>query len=427
VFSRLVRRLPGVPTALGGFLALPPAARLWWLGTVLVALGLLPWCLSVEQPRPPLVVPLLVGLGNALLVVVTTHRRQVDSASTFDYGSVATMTLLVLCGPAAALAAHAGEKLASAMIRNPSGQRPPWIRSVYNLAWGCPVLACAWVADQLTPDVTWSALSAGGTWWLINGLLVGPMVALARRRSWLDGVRLLGQNGWLRAQEAVLVLFAVLAWRGHPLLIGGVVLLLVGQAMTSRRLLREYEAATLARQEAEAEHRRAEAEATRARLDPLTQLPNRHALNEALDRPPRAPAVLMIDLDHFKRVNDSFGHDAGDAVLIAVGEAIRAALRPTDFCARLGGEEFCALLGEIGSDSELCEIAERVRLAVAGVRLAAFPLVRVTASIGAQRVPPGLGPNDALRYADRATYRAKADGRDCVRLYAAEAGAERAA
>jgi diguanylate cyclase (GGDEF)-like protein len=398
---------------------LPSAARVWWAATVLLAFAILPWCLGVEQPHPPAAVGWLVALGNALFVVVTAHRRRRASLGpTFDYGGVATVTVLVLCGPTVALIAFAGEKLAAALVRNTSGQRPALVKSIFNLAWGSPTLACAWAAGMLSPDPIWTPLLVGATWWLVNGLFVGPMVAFGQRKSWAEGVRLALTNDlWLRAQEIVLVLFTVLAWHSHPVLLGAVALLIVGQAMTSRRLLGEFEAAGVAREEAQGERRRAEAEATRARLDPLTQLPNRHALGEELESLPPRPAVVMIDLDHFKLINDQFGHDAGDAVLVEVARAIRGALRPGDFCARMGGEEFCVLLADIGTDEELLEVTERVRQAIEVVRSAAFPMVKVTASVGAMRVRPGLPVVDALRHADQATYRAKADGRNRVELY----------
>jgi diguanylate cyclase (GGDEF)-like protein len=402
-----------------GLLALPVAARAWWVATVLVAIAILPWCLSVDQPHPPAAVPLLVALGNALLVGVTAHRRRRTSLGpTFDYGGVATITVLVLWGPTVALIAFAGERLAAAVIRNTSGQRPALVKSIFNLAWGCPALACAWAAGTFSPNPIWTPLIVGATWWLANGLLVGPMAAFGQRKSWTEGVRLaLTNDVWLRTQETVLILFAVLAWNSHPVLIGAVALLIVGQAMTSRRLLGEFEAAAVAREEARGERRRAEAEAIRARLDPLTQLPNRHALSEQLDDLPPRPAVVMLDLDHFKLINDQFGHDAGDAVLVEVARAIRVALRPDDFCARMGGEEFCVLLADIGTDDELLEVTQRIRQAIEVMQTRAFPMVNVTASIGALRVPLGLPVGDALRCADQALYRAKADGRNRVQLY----------
>jgi diguanylate cyclase (GGDEF)-like protein len=417
--------LAGVRLLAADLAAMPLVARLWWALTITLAVLVLPWALTVEQPRLPVAVSLLVALINAVLVIVTVHRRRRDSlAPTFDYGGVATVTVLVLAGPTAALVSHLGEKLAAAAVPNSAGHRPALLRTLYNMAWGAPSAACAWAVCLLLPDPTWHPLAAGAVWWLVNGLLVGPMAALSQGRSWLDGVRLaLTNDGWLRTQEVLLVLFAVLAWRAHPVLLGAVVLLVITQAVLGRRLFHQYETATIAREEAALERRRAEEEATRARRDPLTGLPNRHALREVFGSAPARPGLLMIDLDHFKHINDAHGHDAGDVVLVEVGQAIRHALRPGDFCARLGGEEFCAVLPDIASDDELAAIAERVRLAVRSVRPAGYGGLVVTASIGAYRLPHNVGLDEGLRFADQATYRAKADGRDRVELFSEEAAA----
>lgn len=151
--------------------------------------------------------------------------------------------------------------------------------------------------------------------------------------------------------------------------------------------------------------------------DGLTRLPNHTAWLEAVEREfARArreglPAtVLMIDLDHFKRVNDSRGHAAGDEVLRGVAEALREALRSHDVPGRYGGEEFGVLLP--GSDAKAAEvIAERIRKRIEWASFAGE--VKVTASLGCAALDPGdAHPAAWVARADRALYRAKAAGRN---------------
>ncbi len=158
-----------------------------------------------------------------------------------------------------------------------------------------------------------------------------------------------------------------------------------------------------------------------ARRDALTGLPNRRALDERLaeecrraDRQGQPLAVVLGDVDHFKRLNDALGHPAGDRALAAVAAALRAAARATDVVARYGGEEFCVLLP--GADvAAAVTAAERLRAAVAA---AEFPDRPVTASFGVAGWRPGdphpPSPAALLAAADRAMYRAKANGRDRV-------------
>lgn len=159
-----------------------------------------------------------------------------------------------------------------------------------------------------------------------------------------------------------------------------------------------------------------------ARRDPLTGLANRRAFEEALRREVArarrggAPlAVAALDVDHFKRVNDAHGHPAGDAVLAAVAARAAAALRAGDLLARVGGEEFAALLPGAGLPAA-AEVAERIRAALAGAPVeAAGQALRVTVSLGCA----ALAPEDAdeaalLARADARLYDAKRSGRDRV-------------
>lgn len=124
-------------------------------------------------------------------------------------------------------------------------------------------------------------------------------------------------------------------------------------------------------------------------------------------------ALLMIDVDRFKRVNDRFGHAAGDAALRAVAARLRAGLREADLMARIGGEEFCIALSATPADAARA-VAERLRRRVAAspVETPAGP-VRVTISVGVA-VSPVRDPAEAMAAADRALYRAKRAGRDRV-------------
>jgi len=156
-----------------------------------------------------------------------------------------------------------------------------------------------------------------------------------------------------------------------------------------------------------------------ARIDSLTGLANRRHFFQQAEQllesalPPALPvSALMIDVDHFKSINDEAGHAAGDAVLSAVAELLRGNIRAQDFIARYGGEEFAAMLPAADRDTAMA-IAERMRLAVAGnSELARLAQQGVTISIGIAETTTVL-PVDAVRLAaDRALYSAKAGGRN---------------
>jgi diguanylate cyclase (GGDEF)-like protein len=158
--------------------------------------------------------------------------------------------------------------------------------------------------------------------------------------------------------------------------------------------------------------------------DPLTGLANRRGL---VDQAPRLwrqarregqrVAALVLDLDHFKRLNDAFGHAAGDEVLCTVAGALSATVRPSDVLARTGGEEL-VVLGLVSDPAEAGQLAERLRRAVS----ASSPSRQVTASIGVALVRPGDGEVAAdglwrlIDRADVAMYEAKQSGRDRVSI-----------
>ena len=156
--------------------------------------------------------------------------------------------------------------------------------------------------------------------------------------------------------------------------------------------------------------------------DPLTGLSNRRefelALAGEIDRVARAgePAlVLMIDIDHFKKVNDTHGHPAGDKVLKGVAQALQECIRPMDTLARFGGEEFAMILPNCPPSFGLT-VAERVRTKVQGrsAPIAPGQQVSVTVSIGGAFAPQWVRSSAALwvERADQQLYRAKAEGRN---------------
>jgi diguanylate cyclase (GGDEF)-like protein len=163
--------------------------------------------------------------------------------------------------------------------------------------------------------------------------------------------------------------------------------------------------------------------------DPLTGLLNRRYLDETMareiaqaERGARPVSFVLIDLDHFKRLNDTRGHGVGDAVLQAVGELLAASIRAGDLACRYGGEEFLLVLPGTSAQAAL-QRTDELRRALAGLRLAAKGRpVRVTLSAGVATYPDhGATREELIRKADAALYSAKASGRDCVRLADAEA------
>ena len=168
----------------------------------------------------------------------------------------------------------------------------------------------------------------------------------------------------------------------------------------------------------------------RARTDPLTGLWNRHALRRAAaatpaeaDRYGHPVSLVLVDIDHFKKVNDTWGHEAGDAVLKQVARILQDGVRSVDICVRYGGEEIAMLLAQTDSEHAV-EVAERLR-----ERIAAQPIrhggaeISVTASFGVATYPETVKVRDQLFPAsDKALYIAKHEGRNCVRAKPATKG-----
>jgi diguanylate cyclase (GGDEF)-like protein len=161
---------------------------------------------------------------------------------------------------------------------------------------------------------------------------------------------------------------------------------------------------------------------TAALTDFLTELPNRrYAISRleqewvAADRLQRPLSAVLIDIDHFKRINDDHGHDVGDLVLKEVSDALRSRTRRGDVVCRLGGEEFLVI--NVNSDfAGAWQCAERLRSAVEQTRIRAGDFAgQVTVSLGVAERQPGMkGPQTLLKAADAAVYEAKAAGRNRI-------------
>lgn len=169
---------------------------------------------------------------------------------------------------------------------------------------------------------------------------------------------------------------------------------------------------------------RQEAVEQMAFIDPLTRLPNRRLMRDRLlqalafaARGDTLVAVCMMDLDGFKAVNDTLGHEAGDAVLVEVAARMLQVVRANDTVARLGGDEFVLVLSGLGAVTEAEEVIERALHAVrAPIVLEGGAVARVSASIGLALYPDdALLPEELLRRSDAAMYAAKRQGRDCCR------------
>lgn len=161
-----------------------------------------------------------------------------------------------------------------------------------------------------------------------------------------------------------------------------------------------------------------------ARIDALTGLMNRAALDDALaaaasarERTGSVSSLLMLDVDHFKNINDSRGHGAGDELLRAIGSAIRACCRPYDTACRFGGDEFAVVFGQIEGDRARCAAArlrEELRALEVGTAGGVLGFTLSAGLASTAQLSASFHPDELFQAADAALYAAKAGGRDCL-------------
>lgn len=160
-----------------------------------------------------------------------------------------------------------------------------------------------------------------------------------------------------------------------------------------------------------------------SRSDRLTGLPNRRHFNdnmtEAVKQARRGranQALLLLDLDGFKPINDTFGHDAGDAVLVEVARRMRLAIRETDFCARLGGDEFACLVANLKNTDDAGLVADKLIQSISQPIAYEKYQLSVNVSIGIAMIDQLKKTDETIKSADRALYLAKQQGKGCWRL-----------
>jgi diguanylate cyclase (GGDEF)-like protein len=243
---------------------------------------------------------------------------------------------------------------------------------------------------------------------LFTGCVLHPTMAQLTRP--VTSVEAVPGRGRLNIVSlALIVPPAVLTTRGRAtiadraVLTSVVVMLTVATVWRIRRALRSH-----AQSEARLAHQ--------ASHDALTGLPNQHALRTR--RVPLADtALLFVDIDRFKLVNDTYGHSVGDELLMAVASRLVSTLGPDDMVVRAGGDEFLVLLSGIEARSDVLEVAELVRLSFAAPMQLSVAEVYSSASVGVAFGTPGMAIEHLIRDADTAMYEAKDAGRDAVAVF----------
>jgi len=402
----------------------PVRARVYLSCMTLLAIGFLAGAARSRGPVPHTYG--LVALLVALAVAAQHFPLPLTPGHKVDLSIGVYFACLLLFGTTVGIVLVGGSQLVGgatlALRRNPtSGKRLRSARSVlFNasqlvVATGCAGLAYyAWFPHRSPAPLDdraniWALPVAAIALYLVNSGAVAAMAGLQRRRNplpgWLAGQRMRGLQ-----YATVFFIGLIIAMLGAqsqwaPLLVAAPGALLYTSLERSARALAERQAVAAQRTH-EATH------------DPLTGLANRALFRERVEaacrraaRPPGSVALLFLDLDNFKAINDSLGHTAGDRVLAVVAARLRAAVRPDDLVARFGGDEFTILLEHLSDAREASVVADRV---VAGLRAPMVVdgrAVVVAASIGIAVAAEATSLDRLLRDADTALYGAKAAGK----------------
>ncbi len=391
----------------------PSRMALYITALSLCALSLILFALArVGNPTPSrgVLVILFIGLLTAayLFQIRIGPKARVSLSTTLLFASV------LLFDPATAiLVVASGKLLASAIRRDPPNESIfNTSQTVLQVGAGALLLdAARWDVSHVRLDHPQQLLMiavAALVMYLINTLSVATIIGLESGSSpllvWRQSIATWDPSEHL--SQLLLGLLVAMVADAHP----WALLLLVPPVLFVYRL-----------------HEQNTQLAYVAWHDSLTGLPNRVLFLDRLERslsPGRGHqglvAVLFVDLDCLKHVNDTLGHEAGDGLLVAVAERLKGCLRPEDTIARIGGDEFAVLLEGVAGDGEVTQVVERM------LRNLREPLhlggreVSATASIGVAMGTPGSDrPADLLRSADEAMYRAKGAGKARYKVYGA--------
>jgi diguanylate cyclase (GGDEF)-like protein len=426
------------------------AALFWWLtvcaGSVGIAWSF--WTL-VHQPADhvgQVVAGILLAVAAAFFPIMLPRTK-----SAFSAGEVFIFMLLLLHGPhAAVLAAAADAAVASSRVSKRWSSRivsPAMCALSIGVAGGMLHMVLAHLESlglRSSGVVVIATLWTAIVQFLINSVLVSSQLRLKRgeRPTWSDVAGNFGVTVAVNAASACAA--AMMAVSFHAT--GLATILVVGPPLALllailHAFFKQQEAnRTIA--EATAQAARREAEITVQHLqemhhiafhDALTGLPNRRrfveelakVVQQALQDPSQGFAVMFLDFDRFKFINDSLGHAAGDEFLTLVAKRIASRVRPEDLVARLGGDEFALLLRRAQPDQGVVELATRIQEVVSQPYRVAGTEITSSASIGITISTRGYDkPGDVLRDADIAMYRAKAAGKARHVLFDGEMHAE---
>ncbi len=401
-----------------------PRALRWYLWAVYGGCGAL---VAAQAPALPAALahgaaPLAVATFVLLMYLADRTILQVTSSFAQSLGTTAHVAAILLFPPPLPLLMTLAPAL-GVELRRPL---PPYKRA-FNaclppLTVGLSSLAYARVATPATlrPGHLAAALPAFALllavyYALDVGLMLGVFSLLERRPPWRVWPETHRPTTLPELGIAALGILAAAAWRFDPLLLALCALPAVALAASVRTTARALAA----------EQRAAQALA-QAAIDGLTGLLNHRAFHTRLDaeiaragRAGQPLALLMIDLDDFRAINNSHGHQAGDATLVAIAAAIRASVRAADVAGRYGGDEFAVILPEADL-AEALAVAERTCAAIAEATVdARGATVGVTTSLGVAALPRHARTRDELIHAaDAAAYAAKHAGKNRVRAAA---------